>query len=252
MCLFSCHVIYHQSYRPVAPAPVPYPYFCYKTVNCGIREIGLLQLLMMTVQFLVKQSIWFHYISIQFNSIKKKFIVSLSTNEYWTLIQVHNHKHDSGFPSWYFQVVFYRRLKTCWLRRHRNQEINSGDISRGVVWPTGLSHAKLVSLTSPCCSGWPAPMNTQGQQRTAEQRWVRWLQCLTSRGLMQGINMEKSSQGCYKAVQICFCDSYHNKIIDIQNRLPYSKVVYPATIVLFSCLMEVNHGPGSRPNYPFS
>ena len=29
-----------------------------------------------------------------FNS--KKFIVSLSTNEYWTLIQVHNHKHDSG------------------------------------------------------------------------------------------------------------------------------------------------------------
>ena len=25
---------------------------------------------------------------------------------------------------------------------------------------TGLTHAKLVSLTSPCCSGWPAPMNT--------------------------------------------------------------------------------------------
>ena len=50
---------------------------------------------------------------------------------------------------------------------------------------------------------------------------------------MQGINMEKSSQGCYKAIQIGFCDSYHNKIIDIQNRLPYSKVVYPAIIVLF-------------------
>ena len=31
---------------------------------------------------------------------------------------------------------------------------------------TGLTHAKLVSLTSPCCSGWPARMNTpQGQQR---------------------------------------------------------------------------------------
>ena len=28
--------------------------------------------------------------------------------------------------------------------------------------------------------------------------------------------------------------SYHNNIIDIQNRLPYSKVVYPAIIVLFS------------------
>ena len=41
---------------------------------------------------------------------------------------------------------------------------------------------------------------------------------------MEGINMEKSSQGFYKAMQIGFCDSYHNKIIDIQNRLPYSKV----------------------------
>ena len=73
----------------------------------------------------------------------------------------------------------------------------------------------------------------------------------TSRGLMQGINMENSSQGCYKAIQICFCDSYHNKIIDIQNRLPYSKVLYPAIIVLFSCLMEGNHGAGSHPNYSF-
>ena len=32
---------------------------------------------------------------------------------------------------------------------------------------------------------------------------------------MEGINMEKSSQGCYKAKQIGFCDSYHNNIIDI-------------------------------------
>ena len=27
-------------------------------------------------------------------------------------------------------------------------------------WATGPTHAKLVSLTSPRCSGWPAPMNT--------------------------------------------------------------------------------------------
>ena len=73
----------------------------------------------------------------------------------------------------------------------------------------------------------------------------------TSRGFMEDINAEKSSQGCYKAIQIGFCDSYHNNIIDIQNRLPYSKVVYPALIVPFSCLMEVNHGVGSRPNYHF-
>ena len=39
---------------------------------------------------------------------------------------------------------------------------------------------------------------------------------------MEGINIneyEKSSQGCYKAIQIGFCDSYHNNIIDIQNSL---------------------------------
>ena len=38
---------------------------------------------------------------------------------------------------------------------------------RLTITGTGLTHAKLVSaLTSPCCSGWPAPMNTpQGQQR---------------------------------------------------------------------------------------
>ena len=57
--------------------------------------------------------------------------------------------------------------------------------------------------------------------------------------------MEKSSQGCYKQC------SYHNNIIDIQNRLPYSKVVYPAIIVLSSCLMEVNHGVRTGPDYPF-
>ena len=45
--------------------------------------------------------------------------------------------------------------------------------------------------------------------------------------------------------------SNHNNIIDIQNRLLYSKVVYPAIIVLFSCLMEVNHGVRTGPDYPF-
>ena len=75
---------------------------------------------------------------VQFNSKKfnsKKFIVSLSTNEYWTLIQVHNHKHDSGLgttPRDISKLYFFRRLKTCWLRRHRNNEISSGDISRGL------------------------------------------------------------------------------------------------------------------------
>ena len=44
---------------------------------------------------------------------------------------------------------------------------------------TGLTHAKLVSLTSPCCSGWPAPNEYSSRPTTrAEQRWVHWLQCL--------------------------------------------------------------------------
>ena len=54
------------------------------------------------------------------------------------------------------------------------------------------------------------------------------------RGLMQGINMEKSSQGCYKAIQIGFCDSYHNKIIDVQNRLPYSKVWKKYYVIMYT------------------
>ena len=67
---------------------------------------------------------------------------------------------------------------------------------------------------------------------------------------MDGTNMDKSSQGSYKAIRIGFCDNYHNNIIDIQNRLPYSKVVYPAIIIIIMS-NGVNHGVGSRPNYPF-
>ena len=75
-------------------------------------------------------------------------------------------------------------------------------------------------------------------------------QC-TIRGLMEGMNIEKSSQGCYKTIHVGFCDSHYNNIMDIQNRWPYSKVAYPAIIVLFSCLMEVNHGVRTGPNYYF-
>ena len=47
-----------------------------------------------------------------------------------------------------------------------------------------------------------------------------------------------------------FCDSHYNNMMDIQNRLPYWKVMYPAIIVLFPCLMELNHGVVTGPNYP--
>ena len=32
---------------------------------------------------------------------------------------------------------------------------------------------------------------------------------------MQGIDMEKSSWGCYNKMHLEFCDSHYNKIIDI-------------------------------------
>ena len=98
-----------------------------------------------------------------------------------------------------------------------------------VVWnlrcvTTGPTHAKLVSLTSPCCS------RDHAQQAEAWWRASIWRS--------------------HRKVVIKQC-SYHNNIIDIQNRLPYSKVVYPAIIVLFSWLMEVNHGVRTGPDYPF-
>ena len=40
--------------------------------------------------------------------------------------------------------------------------------------PTSLTHAKLMSLTSPCCSGWPTQVSTQDQQRTAGIRGGRY------------------------------------------------------------------------------
>ena len=67
------------------------------------------------------------------------------------------------------------------------------------VLTTGLTHAKLLSLTSLCCRGWPAPMNTsQGQQRTAEQRWVRWFQCLIRKRSCVNHQFQFHTQMAYK------------------------------------------------------
>ena len=38
---------------------------------------------------------------------------------------------------------------------------------KALVYTTGPTHANLVSLTSPCCSGWPAPMNTPLEEYSA-------------------------------------------------------------------------------------
>ena len=77
------------------------------------------------------------------------------------------------------------------------------------VQNTGLTHAKLVSLTSPCCSSWPARMNTpQGQQRTAEQRWVRWLQWLTRRWSCVNNQLQFYTQMSYRPTYMTH-DLYH-------------------------------------------
>ena len=48
-------------------------------------------------------------------------------------------------------------------------------VDLNVILITGPTHAKLVSLTSPCCSGWPAPMNTLKANNGPLGR-VRWIQ----------------------------------------------------------------------------
>ena len=46
------------------------------------------------------------------------------------------------------------------LRLTKHQTGVQCDEQAGTLWTTGPTHAKLVSLTSPCCSDWPCPMNT--------------------------------------------------------------------------------------------
>ena len=44
--------------------------------------------------------------------------------------------------------------------RHFGRQMPAVGLCMGTVKSTGPTHAKLVSLTSPCCSRWPCPMNT--------------------------------------------------------------------------------------------
>ena len=84
-----------------------------------------------------------------FNSIQKVYCFTISTNEYCRVIQVHNHKNDSGLGTNLRDVsmlYFCRRLKTRWMRRHRNEESNNGDISRRVVPPKFWTHYNDVIM----------------------------------------------------------------------------------------------------------
>ena len=42
----------------------------------------------------------------------------------------------------------------------------------------------------------------------------------TNRGLVEDMNMEKQSQGCYKTMQLVFVTAITKKTMDIQNGLP--------------------------------
>ena len=76
---------------------------------------------------------------------------------------------------------------------------NPSDQQVMLPFTTVRTHAKLMFLTSPCCSAWTAPMNTpQGQQRTAEQRWVRWLQCMIKKWSCANHQFQFHTQVAYK------------------------------------------------------
>ena len=125
----------------------------------------------------------------------------LETPEQW---------HDLGFDepkSFYLSGVWHYRLMNFTILSQENPQLQ-GFGTQWTLWctqawniciATGLTHAKLMSLTSPCCSGWPAPMNTpQGQQRGVEQRWVCWLQCLIRKWSCVNHQFQFNSQIAYE------------------------------------------------------
>ena len=102
--------------------------------------------------------------------------------------------------SWWRHMVTHLWVSVVWACREWVDSVES----------TGLTHAKLVSLTSPSCSGWSAPMNTpQGQQRTAEQRWLHWLQCLIRKWSCVNHQFQFHTQIAYKPTykthDLCYC-----------------------------------------------
>ena len=71
-------------------------------------------------------------VQFQFNffQLKKKFLeMNIGHSFKYTIT---NMIVAWGQPFVIFPSCFFCRLKTCWLRRHRNKEINSGDISQGL------------------------------------------------------------------------------------------------------------------------
>ena len=148
----------------------------------------------------------------------------------------------------------------------------------GDQWPTSVTHfAKVTYLRPPTrlfhsptlrrlglgCDRSKPPRGRDVEQSSPRPDWIQNRQAHPG-GRSQKLPPEAeqiltiqaepwwraSIWRSHRKVVIKQC-SYHNNIIDIQNRLPYSKVVYPAIIVLFSCLMEVNHGVRTGPDYPF-
>ena len=139
-------------------------------------------------------------------------------------------------------------------------------IYRVIGAPHCMWHCTLESQYFLCHLCKHSEQNTRADSRLAPSQWAtallcndvsHWLGASLGSTLNTIIWLEQAEPWwrasiwrSHRKVVIKQC-SYHNNIIDIQNRLPYSKVVYPAIIVIFSCLMEVNHGVRTGPDYPF-
>ena len=85
-------------------------------------------------------STWRPTVNSKFNFNSKKFIVSLSTNEYWTLIQVHNHKHDSGLGTT-LRDISKLYFFTGW--KHVDCAGTATKKSTVVTYHGGLSHQRF-------------------------------------------------------------------------------------------------------------
>ena len=81
--------------------------------------------------------------------------------------------HFWFFHFYHLHVLYQSYLGLCQaacVQSHQRQpmsavaiatcEVQVSTADSQTVPTTGPTHAKLVSLTSPCCSGWPCPMNT--------------------------------------------------------------------------------------------
>ena len=77
------------------------------------------------------------------------------------VVHLRSLKHEFHWTSVYVFALCirfgWRNSTACWQYLPPGLREEHAEV---VIYLTGPTHAKLVSLTSPCCSDWPCPMNT--------------------------------------------------------------------------------------------